>query len=439
MQAYTYSLAKKGKYRCPNCEHDRKFVRYVSTETGEQLHNNCGKCDRSDNCGYHYTPKQYFADNPTNTDGAQFTSARNTAYRTAKLLPQKEISFIDKNDVIESLKKYENNNFVIYLHTLFDSETVEYLCEKYFIGTAKHWNGATVFYQIDIGKNVHTGKVFLYDTKTGKRNKEKNNWVHSLLKDKQHEFTLQQCFFGEHLLSDTSKTVAIFESEKTAIIASVYYPECICIATSGKHGLSANKYAVLQNRNVVLFPDISKKKDGKSEPTAFELWSNKAIEIERIANSVFVSDTLERMATDGEKLQGLDIADYLLQIPLSEFLAAKQASHHATTNETNEPPPCIVEPCEPLTDSHNEPPPPNVVESCAHLPRNTFDSLRAMFPNDAKFAEFLTAEIAHGQRSKQDCTMLLTYKKELQTIENMRACCKRNETTIFEHAPKKRA
>jgi hypothetical protein len=45
------------------------------------------------------------------------------------------------------------------------------------------------------------------------------SWVHSVLK--LPNYNLSQCFFGEHLLIDTTKTVAIVESEKTAVIASV--------------------------------------------------------------------------------------------------------------------------------------------------------------------------------------------------------------------------
>ena len=35
---------------------------------------------------------------------------------------------------------------------------------------------------------------------------------------------LKQCFFGEHLLREKTMPVAIVESEKTAIISSVYLP-----------------------------------------------------------------------------------------------------------------------------------------------------------------------------------------------------------------------
>ena len=54
----------KTRYRCPSCNHREKTVSlYIDTETGEYLSPSVGRCNRESNCGYHYTPKQYFQDN----------------------------------------------------------------------------------------------------------------------------------------------------------------------------------------------------------------------------------------------------------------------------------------------------------------------------------------------------------------------------------------
>ena len=58
-------------------------------------------------------------------------------------------------------------------------------------------------------------------------------WVHTNLKAAyllQPEWRLTQCLFGEHLLNDKDKvnaTVALVESEKTAVICSLLLPEYI--------------------------------------------------------------------------------------------------------------------------------------------------------------------------------------------------------------------
>ncbi|MBK9632275.1 MAG: hypothetical protein IPO62_14640 [Saprospiraceae bacterium] len=111
------------------------------------------------------------------------------------------------------------------------------------------------------------------------------------------------------MLFDKTKPIAIVESEKTAIIASVYLPQFIWVAVGSSTNLNAEKCCVLSGRTVILFPDCSKPKEGK--PTVFETWSKKAKELSHLA--IFtVSDLLERKATAEEKIQGLDIADYLI-------------------------------------------------------------------------------------------------------------------------------
>jgi hypothetical protein len=156
----------------------------------------------------------------------------------------------------------------------------------------------------------------LYSPTTGKRVKNLElpvYWVHKALK--QPEFELKQCLFGEHLLIDKCKPVAIVESEKTAIISSIYLPQFIWLAFGGI-GFNIDKCSILKGRTVTLFPDLSKPKEG--QPTAFEKWSRKAKELSHLA--IFtVSDLLERKATEAERKQGLDLADYLIKFNYKAF------------------------------------------------------------------------------------------------------------------------
>lgn len=133
---------------------------------------------------------------------------------------------------------------------------------------------------------------------------------------KQPEFALQQCFFGEHLLRNNINPVAIVESEKTAIIASVYFPKFIWIAAGNLNGLNEEKCSVLKGRHVILYPDLSKPQPGN--PTAFEVWSAKAKELSHIA-SFTVSNLLETKAGDKARKEGGDLADYLINFDCKEF------------------------------------------------------------------------------------------------------------------------
>jgi hypothetical protein len=282
------------RYNCPKCEGKKTFVRYIDIETGKHFAANVGRCNRESNCSYHYTPKQYFRDTKQIYIPPQHGQPKQNTITTLKPL-----SFIPDKIFKDSLKKYDANNFVTYLRKIFGAETTKLLSQTYNIGTSKHWHGATVFWQIDRENNIRTGKIMLYNSDTGKRIKKPYNyitWVHSL-------FNLQnckQCFFGEHLLEkEPLKIVAIVESEKTAIIASVYLPEFVWLAVGGLSNLTPEKCKVLQGRNVILFPDLK----------CFDKWQQKANELSNIA-TFKISDLLERRASEAEKLQGLDLADY---------------------------------------------------------------------------------------------------------------------------------
>ncbi|MBK7812496.1 MAG: hypothetical protein IPI50_14945 [Saprospiraceae bacterium] len=308
------------RYRCPSCQQrDKTFSLYIDTETGEHIHPTVGRCNRESNCGHHYTPKQYFQDN-----NISFDTPQPKVYKPRPVTPQpKPVSFIPVEVFKASLKGHETNHFVKFLIDLFGVEVASELVSRYFIATSKHWNGATVFWQIDTQGKVRTGKIMLYSPTTGKRVKEPFNhinWVHKALK--QPEFELRQCLFGEHLLIDKTKPVAIVESEKTAVIASVYLPQFICVAVGSLTNLNAEKCSVLKGRNVTLFPDLN----------GFEKWSNKAKELSHLA--IFtVSDLLERKATEAEKKQGFDLADYLIKYDHKAFAISEP--------EATEPPPAV--------------------------------------------------------------------------------------------------
>jgi hypothetical protein len=296
------------RFRCPACQKKEKtFTLYIDTETGLHIANDVGKCSRETNCGYHYTPKQYFTDNNIQSE---FKKVTNKNYATLQKKVIKNTSYIDYSLFEASLDNYENNTFIEYLVSLFGIETTIELINKYLIGTSKYWDGATIFWQIDTENNIRTGKIMLYNPATGKRVKQPFNhiqWVHSITS--KNDFSLQQCLFGEHLTTQNSKPIAIVESEKTAIIASVYLPQFNWLATGSLSNLNFEKLKKFENHPITLFPDLN----------GFEKWSKKAQEMSHLLK-ISVSELLERQTTEVEKKEGYDIADYLVQYPINDFL-----------------------------------------------------------------------------------------------------------------------
>jgi hypothetical protein len=190
--------------------------------------------------------------------------------------------------------------------------------ENYALGATK--TDEVIFWQIDMNGKVRTGKIMQYNPITGRRQKHESgaiDWVHNKLKKTKHipeDFNLQQCFFGEHLLKlYPDKTVAIVESEKSALIASAIFPDLVWLGAGNMNGLSIEKCQVIQNRTVILFPDLN----------AFDKWSEKAQILNALPPSpqgegsgvrfkINVSTLLEDIATPAAKEKGLDVADFMI-------------------------------------------------------------------------------------------------------------------------------
>jgi len=299
---YKYSLHNKSiKHKCPNCD-KKRFVLYIDNETGKYLSDKIGRCDREVKCGYHYTPKSYFQDkgelyNPTFKN-----------YTQPKVLDIKP-SYHSNEVFNKSLQNYNKNNFIVFLRSKFSKEQVNQILNMYAIGTASFWYDNTIFWQIDQEENIHGGKIIKYE-KNGKRTKY-ISWVHSyfLKKNKLQKFNLKQCFFGEHLLAKSDKIIAIVESEKTACIMSIIFDKYTWLATGSLSGLNSNKMHVLKNRRIVLYPDLGINTQNK---TPYNLWKNKCLAFRKIGFDINISNLLEKNASDKQRENGLDIADYFI-------------------------------------------------------------------------------------------------------------------------------
>ncbi|WP_233861714.1 DUF6371 domain-containing protein [Tenacibaculum piscium] len=301
MNNFRYILEKyngqKSRYNCPNCNEPNQFTRYIDTQTNEHLNDAVGVCSRLVKCGYHYKPKQYFQDN-----NISFDKIPSIPFIRKPPPPKPATTYFNAEVMNKSVNSKAPNFFLDFLNILWFEEDVIKLAKKYNIGTSNKWNGSTVFWQQDINGKIRSGKTMLYNSETGKRVKKPYNhisWEHTKIDN----FNLEQCYFGEHLLNeDKTKTVAICESEKTAIISSVYLPDFIWLACGSLNNLSKAKTKVLKGRNVVLFPDAG----------CYDSWNDK---IPKLAEDVyFTTNTLLRdKATDYEKEQGFDVTDYLIQ------------------------------------------------------------------------------------------------------------------------------
>lgn len=283
---------------CPGCGYRFEFSRYIDTTTQDEIADHVGRCNRENRCGYHVTPKQFFTENPEAWEKPIAPIPIENECKPIDYLPL---------DLLEqSVAKYKKCNLYPFLVSLLGEQKTQDLCVNYLFGANK--DGDTVFWQIDINENVRQAKVIRYDPLTGKRSKTTK--IRFIGKQIIPDGNFKQCLFGEHLLAmdeNRDKKIAIVESEKTALILSIFSPEYIWLATGGIYGAKwteASVCSVLRSKEIVLFPDA----------LAFDKWKAKGSLLANVTGSkVTISDYLERNTTDEERLSGIDIADLLLK------------------------------------------------------------------------------------------------------------------------------
>jgi len=302
---YRYKLYKEPKKQiCPNCK-KRRFVRYIDLEKNEILPDSVGRCDREISCGYHLTPKQYFE-----TNGVL------TTYHSSKIKTEtrkEQPTYHSFQLVSQSGRNFKQNNFIQYLKSIFSEDQIKRIILRYLLGTSSHWEGATVFWQIDRNNLVRGGKIMLYSSSTGKRVKKPYNhitWVHSVLLKKRviSNYTLSQCLFGSHLLNnEQNKPVAIVESEKTACIMSELFDRYHWLACGSLSNINLKMFNGIKKRKIVLYPDLS------IDQKAFINWKTKSDQLAKNGFNISVSSLLEEKCTVSQREHGLDIADFFIQ------------------------------------------------------------------------------------------------------------------------------
>ncbi len=184
--------------------------------------------------------------------------------------------------------------------------------QRYHLGLT--CDGGVIFWQIDQQGQVHDGKIMFYKPDCHRDHAHNPSWVSHRLKKKGSlnvGFQPTHCLFGLHLLVPTTQgtqTIAIVESEKTAVICSQLYPSVVWMATGGLSNFSVQLLTPLKGRQVIIFPDTDPKGD------TFQKWANIAADASKTLHTQFLtSNILEHHATPDQKARKIDIADYIIE------------------------------------------------------------------------------------------------------------------------------
>ena len=291
------------RHTCPACERPRCFTLYID-DNGNILHPTVGRCDHESSCGYHCTPRQYFHDHPEHRHHCHPERSEGSFTRPAR--PDRASPGIIPQNLIPSPSAA--NHLITYLKTMLPSSAIDRIIADYRLASTP--DQAIIFLQIDKAGQCRTGKIMQYNPYTGHRIKDPNmpgriNWLHSILKRRKQlpsDWQLTQCLFGEHLLPQhQDKTVALVESEKTAIICSAMMPQYLWLATGGKSGLTSERLCSLKGRKIIVFPDID----------AFKDWQQKIFTFPHL--DIRISRLLEDNATPADRAAHIDLADWIIQ------------------------------------------------------------------------------------------------------------------------------
>ena len=103
------------RHICPNCHRKSCFARYIDTDEQISFPDYVGRCNHEQKCGYNYTPKMYFAENPDARE--RLSDDYRPVVKPAKVEPPPP-SFIEPKMMQLSMQHYEKNHLYQFLKTV---------------------------------------------------------------------------------------------------------------------------------------------------------------------------------------------------------------------------------------------------------------------------------------------------------------------------------
>lgn len=306
---------------CPVCGRKGKFSLYIDIETNEPIDPDhmSGLCNV---CGYHYPPKQYFADHGRKADTI-------TTYIAPSATTGRQ--WIESYDTISPKKVQQSHR---HQGTLYDflcrtfsknKNAVDEAWDRYEMGVTK--DGGTIYWQQDNMGEYRTGEIIKYRSDGHRDPTTAERWAHNAFAN----YELRQCLFGLHLIKgDDHAPVVLVESPKNALIFSICFPQYISMAVGSKDQLGAEKLWPIRHHKIIALPDID----------AIGQWTQKAQSLSRQGYDITAYDIRRLYKCTDEEYKELgakgDIADLLImrhapkyeipELPLLQALIQKNPS-----------------------------------------------------------------------------------------------------------------
>ena len=347
---------KVKKVRCPKCQQNKKWQRYINIDTGEILHDSFGKCDRVDSCGYELNPEKepyYYSYNYFKGLDIQTPNKDVKFLRTQK----KHLKMINipKEVLKETLNcNHSNNTFTNYLFDRCNHNTVNSVLNAYYVGSVPGYNTS---YKKGVCFSFvsYDGKVRAIQVKTfnDTNNTIDTTFYHQVIantygynkdlvpkwiKPYTDSDNKVSCFFGEHLLKKYVKNpIVLVESPKTAIYLSILQggipkkdSDILYLASFSLQCFKVTRCKHLQHRKVLLCADTSK--DNK----CFDMWENESFKINKTYPTIDFK--MSKLIDSFNPGNGMDLGDFIpFSKPYARRKEVSKESYSTLVNKNLEP------------------------------------------------------------------------------------------------------
>lgn len=315
-----YHLKDDETFDCPVCDKNT-FKKFFYDEENIQIGDYVGFCSNSD-CSFCLLPEEFFA---YRSQLVYQSGVRNLINLGLKMSKPGDMDYFISRFWATGLTR--DNNLFNFLSQFFDPNQVEKIFNLYDVQTSvfDKWKNACIFWRIARDGRKLAYKLIQFRTdgeRAGHRDPEVSILQHSLIDNGDGQ---RYCLFGLHLLNNPenqNKPICIVESEKTAIIASIVYPDGLWLSTGSSRYLNKMNIDDIPKNNIVLFPDPDLEGDINEETGKPDDWNERKRWFDKLKDATisgFMKRYVEENKTElvqefgEEHYKEADIADYIVR------------------------------------------------------------------------------------------------------------------------------